>query len=224
MCSERVKLYGAWASPFSRRVEIALNLKGIPYDYIEEDLRNKSPDLLRYNPVHKKVPVLVHNDRPIVESQVILEYVDETWPSHSIIPQDPHDRAMARFWAKFIDDKCVISICTALFWSRGEEQRKAFEEAKENLEFLEKELEGKKFFGGERFGFVDIVANVIAIWVAAFQEATGKEVLTEKKYPCLFKWAQEYTSCNIILKETSPPRDRLVAFYKAHVEAADASD
>ena len=120
--------------------------------------------------------------------------------------------------------QCVMSICTALFWGRGEDQRKAFEEAKENLGFLEKELEGKKFFGGERFGFVDIVANVIAIWVAAFQEATGKEVLTGEQYPCLFKWAQEYTSCNIILKYTSPPRDRLVSFYKAHVEAADASE
>ena len=86
---------------------------------------------------------------------------------------------------------------------------------------MDKELEKNKLFGGENFGFVDMVANSIAIWVAAPQEATGKVVLTEEKYPCAFKWAQEYTSCNII-KETSPPRDRLAAFYEARMEMMEA--
>jgi len=109
MAGEGVKLYGVWGSPFSRRVEIALKLKGIPYDYAEEDLQNKSPDVLKYNPVHKKIPVLVHNGKPIAESHVILEYIDETWPGYAIMPEDPYDRAMARFWAKFIDDKVSLS-------------------------------------------------------------------------------------------------------------------
>ena len=113
---QEVKLHGMWRSPFSQRIETALKLKGIPYDYVHQDLLNKSPDLLKYNPIYKKVPVLVHNGKPIVESQVILEYIDETWPGgYSILPQDCYERVMARFWAKFIDDK-VISFLTLVFY------------------------------------------------------------------------------------------------------------
>lgn len=59
-----------------KRVELALKIKGIIFEYLEEDLIKK--DL---NPVIKKVPVLVHNGKPLCESLVTVEYIDETWPN-----------------------------------------------------------------------------------------------------------------------------------------------
>ncbi|GLT75875.1 hypothetical protein SLA2020_475690 [Shorea laevis] len=214
---DEVKLFGSWASPFSRRVEIALKLKGVSYEFIQEDFSNKSPLLLKYNPVHKKVPVLLHNGKPIAESLVILEYIDETWKGNPIYPEDPYERAVARFWAKFIDEKCMPAAwkaCTA-----EEEQEKAMEEACECLKTLEGALKDKKFFGGETVGLVDIVANTIGFWLKVIQEMMGVKLLTAEKFPVLFKWSEEYVGCPII-KRDLPPSDELMVHFRAILKRA----
>ncbi len=66
-----------WISMFGMRVRIALAEKGIQYEYKEQDLRNKRDLLLKMNPVHKKIPVLIHNGKPVCESLIIVQYIDD---------------------------------------------------------------------------------------------------------------------------------------------------
>lgn len=105
MANELV-LLDFYYSMFGMRARVALAEKGVAYEYREEDLSNKSTLLLEMNSVHKKIPVLIHNGRPVCESMIIVEYIDEVWKDKSpLMPSDPYQRAQARFWTDYIDKK-----------------------------------------------------------------------------------------------------------------------
>ncbi|KAK6779224.1 hypothetical protein RDI58_021408 [Solanum bulbocastanum] len=213
----QVKLLGFWYSPFTHRVEWALKIKGIEYEYIEEDRYNKSPLLLESNPIYKKVPVLIHNGKPICDSMVILEYIDEIFEGPSILPKDPHDRALARFWAKFLDDK-VAAVVNA-FLRKGEENEKAKEEICEMLKILDNELKDKKLFVANKFGYADMAANLVGLWMGFFEEASGVVLATNEKFPNFCAWKDAYINCSQV-KEYLPIRfNELLGFYQDRVRA-----
>lgn len=107
--ANEVVLLDYWVSMFGMRARIALAEKGVKYKYVEEDLRNKSPLLLKSNPIFKKIPVLIHNGKPVCESLIIVQYIDEVWTDKApLLPVDPYQRAQARFWADFIDKKVSL--------------------------------------------------------------------------------------------------------------------
>jgi len=104
--ADEVILLDFWSSPFGMRVRIALAEKSVEYEEREENLNNKSPLLLKMNPVHKQIPVLIHNGRPVCESMIIVQYIDEVWNNTApLLPSDSYQRARARFWADYVDKK-----------------------------------------------------------------------------------------------------------------------
>ncbi|URE32755.1 glutathione s-transferase [Musa troglodytarum] len=112
--TKELVLLNCWASPYGMRCRIALAEKRVEYEHKDENLMEKSPLLLQSNPVHKKIPVLVHGGKPVCESLVIVQYVDEAWPDRApLLPADAYGRAQARFWADFVDKKvcyCMLSL------------------------------------------------------------------------------------------------------------------
>lgn len=208
---EEVKIIATRQSFPCARIEWALRLKGVKYEYIEENLLNKSQLLLESNPVYKKVPVLLHNDKAISESLVILEYIDETWKHRPLLPQDQQERAQARFWAKFIDEKCILGVWGACV-AEGEEKEKAKESALDSLALVEEQIRGKKYFGGEEIGYLDIVAGWITHWLAAMEEAGDVKILEPDRFPLLGEWGQLFIQASAI-KECLPPKEKIVDYF-----------
>ncbi|XP_030537154.1 glutathione S-transferase U19-like [Rhodamnia argentea] len=185
--ADEVILLDFWPSPFGMRARIALREKGVDFDPRVEDPRNKSPLLLETNPVHKKIPVLVHNGKPVCESLIIVQYIDETWgPESPLLPSDPHERACARFWADYVDKK--IPVIGAVWASTGEAQEAAKKEYIEGLKVLEGELGDKAYFGGDRFGYVDVSLIPFYSWFYALE--TFSDFSHEEECPKLVGWAK----------------------------------
>lgn len=227
MAASDVKLLGARPSPFVNRVQFALNLKSVDYEFVPQNLAEKSELLLKSNPVHKKVPVLLHGDQPVSESLVIVQYIDEVWSgAPSLLPSDPYDRATARFWAAYVDEKWFPLFRELTTATDEESKAAALEKLFEGLKLLEdafvKCSKGKGFFGGVNVGFLDIVVGCGLGWVKAVETISDVKILDETKAPALVGWAQRFTSHKAI-DGVIPETEELVNLAKARAAAAAAS-
>ncbi|KAH9319947.1 hypothetical protein KI387_021716, partial [Taxus chinensis] len=206
-----VKVLSFWASPYVMRVLIGLEEKGIKYETVPQSYPDKSPVLLEMNPVYKKVPVLVHNGKPVAESLIALEYIDEVWTSgRALMPADPYERATARFWADYVDKK-IYEPVTRIFGRTGEEHEAAKQEYIENLMVLEKTLKGKDYFGGDKFGWVDLALAPQISWFPVCEIVGGLKVSMEEKFPLISAWMKKCKERGSV-KKILPEHEKLLQF------------
>ncbi|PHU02677.1 Glutathione S-transferase U18 [Capsicum chinense] len=227
MTTGSVKLLGVWASPYVNRVEIALKIKSIESEFIQENMLNKSELLLKSNPVYKKIPVLFHDEKPICESLVILQHIDEAWPSGpSILPSDPYDRAIARFWASYIDEKWYPLIVDFTNAEGKEAKAAVLEKMSEGNLLLEEAFikisKGKSFFGGDRIGYLDIVLGSLLGWVKTIEMVYETKILDEIKMPSLAEWDERFCMDNVV-KDIIPQPEKLVEVYRKYINRKKAT-
>ena len=87
-------LIDAPACPYCARVRIALAEKGLEWETVEIDLRDRPAWVYDMNPVGR-VPIL-DDGFVLPESAVIMEYLEERYPSPALLPDEPEARAAAR--------------------------------------------------------------------------------------------------------------------------------
>jgi len=96
----RLRLHGYWRSSASHRVRIALELKGLDYEYCAVDLRQHggaqfSAGYRALNP-QSRVPTLETPDGALIQSMAIMEWLEETYPEPPLLPPDARGRARVR--------------------------------------------------------------------------------------------------------------------------------
>eukprot|EP00268_Persea_americana_P037378 TRINITY_DN36_c0_g1_i2.p1 TRINITY_DN36_c0_g1~~TRINITY_DN36_c0_g1_i2.p1 ORF type:complete len:220 (+),score=41.05 TRINITY_DN36_c0_g1_i2:480-1139(+) len=200
--ADEVILLDFWPSPFGLRARISLTEKGVEYEYKDEDLSNKSPLLLKSNPIHKKIPVLIHNGKSICESLVIVQYIDEVWKDKPLMPEDPYERAQARFWADYVDKK-IYDCGTRIWTSKGDAQEAAKKEFIDCLKLLEGELGDKQFYGGKSLGYMDVVFVPFACWFYTYE--TEGNFSIENECPKIIAWVKRCMEKESVSKALPDP-------------------
>ena len=106
MDDELLTLYHNDMSLCAQKVRVGLAEKGLEWESRHMVLRageHQQPWYVRLNP-RAVVPTLVHDEKVVTESNVILEYLDESFPQAPLRPEDPYGRARMRFWIKQLDE------------------------------------------------------------------------------------------------------------------------
>ena len=110
-------LYHGATSVCAAKVRLVLAEKTLPWEGEVLDLQRGDqhrPDYRKLNP-NSVVPTLVHDGRVVIESTLIIEYLDEAFADPPLMPADPYQRAIARLWMKKIDDYLHAACSTVTF-------------------------------------------------------------------------------------------------------------
>jgi len=93
-----MKLYSYFRSSAAYRVRIALNLKGLTYEYLPVNLRQGEQGAAPFRKINAQelVPVLADDRGVWMQSLAILEYLEERYPQPALLPQATEARARVR--------------------------------------------------------------------------------------------------------------------------------
>lgn len=110
-------LYNFLHSTCSQKVRLVLWEKGIDFEIriVDHKIREQTTDwYLKLNP-NGVVPTLVHDGAIIIDSSVIMEYLDEVFSGTPLTPADPVERAQMRKWMRYFEEVPTPSIRVPTF-------------------------------------------------------------------------------------------------------------
>jgi glutathione S-transferase len=170
-----ITLYDAARCPYCARVRIVLAEKGVELEAVEIDLSDRPAWIYEKN-VTGRVPVLEEDGRPLPESAVIMEFLEERYPDPPLLPPDPADRAFVRLLI-FRDEELTDPYYA---FRRGEEG--AAEQLDLALAVVDAALAERPFLGGAEYGLADIA---YVPWILRVRDMFGVDL---GRFPSLSGW------------------------------------
>jgi glutathione S-transferase len=160
-------IHGVNASPFVRKVRVALAEKNVPYELEPQVPFGQSPEYLEMSPLGK-IPCLQDGDYTLPDSSCIIAYLERTNPTPALYPQDPKQYGRALFLEEYGDSKLTETLAPVffqrivrkIFFKQESDEtivrKKLDEEAPKVFDWLEKQVGDREWLVGERFGIADI--------------------------------------------------------------------
>jgi glutathione S-transferase len=171
-----ITLYDAPRCPYCARVRIVLAEKGIEVDVVEVDLSDRPAWIYEKNPTGR-VPVIEEDEgRPLPESAVIMEFLEERYPEPPLLPADPAGRGAVRLLV--FRDHDLTDPYYAL--RRGEDG--AAEQLDAVLGRFDRMLDEQPYLAGSEYGLADIA---YVPWVLRARDMLGVDL---DGFPALAGW------------------------------------
>src|SRR5580765_6694511 len=186
-----ITLYDNFSSGNGYKVRLLLSQLGLPFRLVEKDIlkgETRTPEFLAINP-DGRIPAVVFEDgRRLAQSDAILFYLSEGTP---FLPADRFARAEALQWMFFEQYSHEPQIAVARFWIHSLGKRKEWAERLQEkwqkgyqaLDAMERHLDGRKFFVGERYSIADIA-------LYAYTHVAEEAQLDLAPYPRVRDWLE----------------------------------
>lgn len=196
--------------PYVQRAVISLTEKGVPFRRTMIDLANK-PDWFNAVSPLGKTPVLKVGETAIFESNVILEYLEDSQPA-PLHPKDPLQRAQDRAWIEF--SSATLNDIGGFYNAKDAESFAVkVKHLTDKFTRLEAELGNGPFFGGAEFTLVDAAFGPVFRYFDVFDRIKDFGILTGK--PRVQAWRKALAMRPSIIAAVDPDYNALLlAFLK----------
>jgi glutathione S-transferase len=203
-----MRLFGTPGSPFSRKVRIVLEERGIPYEYIIERPSVPGSRVPQFNPLGK-IPTLVFDDgRALYDSPVIVEYLDMQGNGPRLIPERFEERIEVKRWEALGDGIAEATVLINHEYREPKEKQRAqawFERQRAKIDrglaTMQKDLGSGEFCFGRRFTLADVAAG----YALDYLDQALPEIDWRTAYPGLRRLA-ERLAARPSFSKTLPPK------------------
>jgi glutathione S-transferase len=163
-----MKLIGATASPYVRKVRIVMAEKKLDFEFVLEDVWAADATIAQSNPLGKVPCLVMEGGEALFDSRVIVEYLDTLSPVGKLIPPLGRERAEVKTWEALSDgvlDAAILARLEANWAGRTKAQRspawidRQMAKVDASLKAMSQGLGEKAFCAGKQLSLADIAVG-----------------------------------------------------------------